>query len=46
MWYILNNTTKKLTKLVKSRKNNKFVYKKLRINQSNRFIDIESDKNE
>jgi hypothetical protein len=42
----MNNITKKLTKLVKSRTNKKIIYKIPRINQSIRFIDNKSDKNE
>jgi len=43
----MDNITKKLTKLVKSRKNQKIIYKISRINQSSRFIDNnKSDKNE
>lgn len=45
--YKLDNVTKKLTKLVKSRKNKKVIYKISRINQSSRFIDNNrSGKNE
>jgi hypothetical protein len=35
----MDDITKKLTKLVKSRKNQKIIYKISRINQSSRFID-------
>ena len=46
-WYKMDNITKRLTKLVKSRKNQKIIYKISRINQSSRFIDNnKSDKNE
>ena len=43
----MDNITKKLTKIVKSRNNQKIIYKISRINQSSRFIDNnKSDKNE
>jgi len=43
----MDNITKKLTKIVKSRNNQKIIYKISRINQSSRFIDNnKSGKNE
>ena len=43
----MDNITKKLTKIVKSRNNQKLIYKISRINQSSRFIDNnKSGKNE
>ena len=43
----MDNITKKLTKIVKSRTNQKIIYKISRINQSSRFIDNnKSGKNE